>query len=173
MRYNYAKYCLTERLTEFKYRGSYEQIGKTIHKYSSNSGLDLINFFEQVLFSFLMGNADMHLKNFSLINHPVLGYVLTPAYDMLSTALVMNDDKEDLALTLNAKKTKIKRKDFISAFDLFEMLEKSQNNIFAKFEKTMPSWLEMIDVSFLPSEMKEAYIALIRDRANRLSKNIN
>lgn len=114
----------------------------------------------------------MHLKNFSLINNPVLGYVLTPAYDMLSTALVMSDDDEDLALTLNAKKKKIKRKDFISAFDLFEMPEKTQNNIFAKFEKTMPSWFEMIDVSFLPSEMKKAYIVLIKERAKRLDMKI-
>ena len=163
---------LTERLTEFKYRGSYEQIGKAIQKYSANPGLDLINFFEQLLFSFLTGNADMHLKNFSLINNPVLGYVLTPAYDMLSTKLVMEEDDEDLALTLNAKKKKLKRKDFISAFNLFEIPEKTQNNTFAKFERTIPSWFKMIEISFLPSEMKEAYADLIKDRAKRLDLKI-
>jgi len=163
---------LTERLTEFKYRGSYEQIGKAIQKYSANPGLDLINFFEQLLFSFLTGNADMHLKNFSLINNPVLGYVLTPAYDMLSTKLVMEEDDEDLALTLNAKKKMLKRKDFIAAFNLFEIPEKTQNNTFAKFERTISSWFKMIEISFLPSEMKEAYIDLIKDRAKRLDLKI-
>lgn len=163
---------LTERLTEFKYRGSYEQIGKAIQKYSANPGLDLINFFEQLLFSFLTGNADMHLKNFSLINNPVLGYVLTPAYDMLSTKLVMEEDDEDLALTLNAKKKKLKRKDFISAFNLFEIPEKTQNNTFAKFERTIPSWFKMIEISFLPSEMKDAYADLIKDRTKRLDLKI-
>jgi len=163
---------LTERLTEFKYRGSYEQIGKAIQKYSANPGLDLINFFEQLLFSFLTGNADMHLKNFSLINNPVLGYVLTPAYDMLSTKLVMEEDDEDLALTLNAKKKKLKRKDFIAAFNLFEIPEKTQNNTFAKLERTIPSWFKMIEISFLPSEMKEAYADLIKDRAKRLNLKI-
>ncbi|WP_306741187.1 HipA domain-containing protein [Marinifilum sp. D714] len=159
---------LTERLTEYKYKGSYEQIGKAILKYSSNPGLDLINFFEQVVFSFLTGNADMHLKNFSLINNPHLGYVLTPAYDMLSTALVMPEDDEDLALTLNAKKKKLKRKDFLSAFNLFEIPEKTQNNIFVKFEKSIPSWFKTIEISFLPPEMKEAYKQLIQDRAKRI-----
>ena len=163
---------LTERLTEFKYRGSYEQIGKAIQKYSANPGLDLINFFEQLLFSFLTGNADMHLKNFSLINNPVLGYVLTPAYDMLSTKLVMEEDDEDLALTINAKKKKLKRKDFIAAFNLFEIPEKTQNNTFAKFERTIPSWFKMIEISFLSSEMKEAYVDLIKDRAKRLNLKI-
>ncbi|PKQ62517.1 toxin HipA [Labilibaculum filiforme] len=163
---------LTERLTEFKYRGSYEQIGKAIEKYSMNPGLDLVNFFEQVVFSFLTGNADMHLKNFSLINNPILGYVLTPAYDMLSTALIMPEDDEDLALTLNAKKKKIKRKDFTSAFNLFEIPEKTQNNIFLKFEKVVPSWFELIKISFLPEDMKEAYIELILMRAGRLDLNL-
>lgn len=159
---------LTERMTEFKYRGSYEQIGKAILKYSSNPGLDLINFFEQVVFSFLTGNADMHLKNFSLINQPDLGYVLTPAYDMLSTALVMAEDDEDLALTLNAKKKKIRRKDFEASFNLFEIPQKAQDKIFAKFQKTIPYWFDLIEVSFLSQEMKEQYIALIHARANRI-----
>jgi len=164
---------LTERMTEFKYRGSYEQIGKTILKYSSNPGLDLINFFEQVVFSFLTGNADMHLKNFSLINQPGLGHVLTPAYDMLSTALVMEEDDEDLALTLNAKKKKIRRKDFEASFKLFEIPQKAQDKIFAKFQKTIPSWFDLIEVSFLPQEMKEQYIALIHERVNRLGMLIS
>jgi serine/threonine-protein kinase HipA len=94
---------LTERLTEDKCHGSYEQIAKAVLKYSVNPGLDVINFYEQVVFSYLTGNADMHLKNFSLIDRPEMGYTLSEAYDMVTTALVNPADKEDLALTLNAK----------------------------------------------------------------------
>ena len=82
---------LTERLTEYKYKGSYEQIAKHIKKYSSVPQLDLVNFWEVVVFSWITGNADMHLKNFSLYNigH---GYTLTPAYDLLATTLIMPED---------------------------------------------------------------------------------
>lgn len=69
---------LTERLTENKYHGSYKQIAKAILKYSTNPALNLVIFFEQGLFSFLIGNADKHLKNFSLINQPGIGPVLSP-----------------------------------------------------------------------------------------------
>ncbi|MGL5890563.1 MAG: HipA domain-containing protein, partial [Bacteroidia bacterium] len=77
---------LTERLTEHKYRGSYEQIAKAINKYSAQSGLDIVNFFEIVVFSFITGNADMHLKNFSLLQRNAREFVLSPAYDLVSTA---------------------------------------------------------------------------------------
>ena len=95
---------LTERLTEYKYKGSYEQIAKAIRRYSSAPQLDVVNFWEVVVFSWITGNADMHLKNFSLYNPMHGGYTLTPAYDMLATTLVMPDDTEELALTLNGKK---------------------------------------------------------------------
>jgi len=152
---------LTERLTEDKYKGSYEQIGKTIVKYSVNPGLDLINFFEQVVFSFLTGNADMHLKNFSLIQKPGIGYVLTPAYDMISSSLVVKGDEEELALNLNGKKRKIKRKDFEIALSSFELHEKVIRNILKKFDRVKDKWIEFIAKSFIPEEMKERYIALI------------
>ena len=57
---------LSERLTEYKYKGSYEQIAKLIRRYSATPQLDVINFWEVVVFCWITGNADMHLKNFSL-----------------------------------------------------------------------------------------------------------
>ena len=103
---------LSERLTEYKYKGSYEKIAKIIMQYSSVPKLDVINFWEQVVFSWLTGNADMHLKNFSLYSQRKGYYSLTPGYDMISTALLMPEDTEELALTLNGKRRKIKRSDF-------------------------------------------------------------
>lgn len=159
---------LTERLTEHKYRGSYEQIGKAIIKYSIHPGLDIVNFFEQVVFSFLTGNADMHLKNFSLLNNPALGYSLCPAYDMVATALVVKGDEEELALTLNGKKRKLKRSDFVEAMGHFRIDEKVKNSIFKKFQLAMPRWFDFMEISFLEREMQEQFVALIKERMNQL-----
>ena len=159
---------LTERLTEDKYHGSYEQVAKTILKYSRNPGLDVVNFFEQILFSFLTGNADMHLKNFSLLKTPGIGYTLSPAYDMLSTALVNPADNEDLALTLNAKKKKIGRKDFIAAFNSLKLDQKQQDNIFKKMENAMPTWIDFIGISFLRNDFKEGLLKIIEQRFSRI-----
>lgn len=159
---------LTERLTEHKYHGSYEQIGKAIIRYSENPVLDIINYFEQVLFSFLTGNADMHLKNFSLINRPDIGYVLSPAYDMVASSLVVSGDDEELALTLNGKKKKIRRKDFLEALGRFDVDQKSVENIFKKFQKSFSAWEEFIEISFLPRAMKKEYQDLIRNKAKQI-----
>lgn len=160
---------LTEKLTEQKYNGSYEQIAKAIAKYSANPGLDVVNFFEMVLFSFLTGNADMHLKNFSLLHDPDIGPVLSSAYDMLATALVNPNDKEELALTLNGKKKKISRYDFETAFSQ-HLDEKQQKNVVKKMEKAYPKWMEFIDISFLNDKFKSGYKEIIIERFNRLSE---
>jgi serine/threonine-protein kinase HipA len=164
---------LTERLTEDKYRGSHEQVAKAILKYSVNPGLDVVNFFELVLFSFLTGNADMHLKNFSIIHQPAIGPVFSPAYDLVATALVNPADDEDLALTLNGRKKKIKRNDFITAFKTLGLDEKQQENIFKKMEKAKTSWIEFIDISFLSNDLKTAYKNLIQNRFERLYPTTN
>jgi serine/threonine-protein kinase HipA len=160
---------LTERLTEHKYQGSYEQIAKAINNYSTNPGLDVVNFYEIVLFSFLTGNADMHLKNFSLIKSPKLGYHLSPAYDLVATAIVNPADEEDLALSLNGKKKKIKRSDFESAYGLSGLDGKQQENMMKKMKKAVPQWIGCIDTSFVSKEIKEKYKALIHERMKRLA----
>jgi serine/threonine-protein kinase HipA len=162
---------LTERMTENKYQGAYEQIAKVLLKHSSNPGLDVVNFFEQVLFSFLTGNADMHLKNFSIIKTQEQGYILSPAYDMVTTAIVNPADDEDLALTLNAKKKKISRKDFILVFDSFKLDKKQQENIFKKMDKAKDKWMNCIDNSFINEEYKVAYKELIKNRFERISNH--
>lgn len=155
---------LTQRLTEDKYRGSYEQIAKTIQKYSKTPKLDLVNFYEEVLFCFLTGNADMHLKNFSLINQPGLGPVLGPAYDLLNTAIVNPADEEQLALTLNGKKNRIRKNDFVVAFTAAGLDQKQQENIFYKMNQAKSPWLEMIQKSFLSEDFKELYSKILKER---------
>ena len=159
---------LTERLTEHKYKGSYEQIGKTILKYANNPLLDVINYFEQLVFSFLTGNADMHLKNFSLIKMPDAGWTLCPAYDMVPSALVMKDDPEELALNLNGKKRKITANDFMAAMETCRIPQKATENIFQRFKGIESKWNEIIRHSFLSEPMKNAYSALIDERITKL-----
>lgn len=159
---------LTQRLTEDKYNGSYEHIAKTILKYSATPGLDVINFFELVVFSFITGNADMHLKNFSLLDQPSLGMTLSPAYDLVNTALVNPADKEEMALTLNGKKSNLRKQDFIVAMNSMKLDEKQQQNIFNKMKKALPKWEAMIDISFMSATFKEVYKVIIKERMHRL-----
>lgn len=158
---------LSERLTEDKYKGSYERIAKLIRLYSEAPLLDIVNFWEVVVFSWLIGNADMHLKNFSLYK-PTSSYNLTPAYDLLSTSLVMPDDDEELALTLNGKKKKIKREDFEKAMLESGMDEKSMANLFKRFAMVLPKWDKLIQQSFLPQEQQARLRSLIESQAVRL-----
>lgn len=160
---------LTDRLTEYKYSSSYEQIAKAIRKYSSAPGLDVNNFYEMVLFSFITGNADMHLKNFSLLEHPKLGMVLSPAYDLVNTTLVNPADTEEMALTLNGKKRKIGKQDFIAAMNASLLDNKQQQNIFRKMFRAVPKWMETIDASFLTSDNKERYKSIIHERLTLLN----
>lgn len=158
---------LSERLTEDKYKGSYERIAKLIRKHSSAPLLDVINFWEVVLFSWLTGNADIHLKNFSLFR-PADDYMLTPAYDLLSTALAMPEDDEELALTLNGKKKRIKRDDFEKAMRDSGMDEKAITNLFNRFLKAVPKWHGLIEDSFLPPDLREAY----HDKIDAMARKI-
>ncbi|ALO29775.1 HipA-like protein [Porphyromonas gingivalis A7A1-28] len=152
---------LSERLTEYKYKGSHEQIAKLITKYSSVPKLDLVKYWEQVLFSWLIGNADMHLKNYSLYAPIGNEYQLTPAYDLLSTSLVIPEDTEELALTLCGKKRKLTRQHFLEAMTASGLDEKVCDNIFARFQRILPEWETCIRQSFLPGEMQRQYIEFI------------
>jgi serine/threonine-protein kinase HipA len=155
---------LTGKLTEQKYKGSHEQIAKKIAEYSAYPVLDLINYFEVLLFCYLTGNSDMHLKNFSLYK-PAGDYTLAPAYDLVSTKLALPQDTEELALTLNGKKRKLKKQDFDELPKAMKVDDKSIENVYEKFKKAIPLWMPCIDASFLPGQMKEEYKALIRERS--------
>ena len=152
---------LTETLTEHKYRGSYEKTGKIINKYSSQPGFDTLNYFELVLFSFIIGNADMHLKNFSMLENVDSNFTLSPAYDLLSTFLVIDNEDEQLSLTINGKKNKVKLKDFDILAKSLSLSEKQKENIYQNFikkEKNIEWWIAN---SFLPKNQKEILQNLI------------
>ena len=158
---------LAERLTEYKYRGSHELIAKLILQYSSVPKLDLVKYWEQVFFAWLVGNADMHLKNYSLYAPDSDAYQLTPAYDLLATALVLPSDTEELALTLCGKKRKLSRAHFLEAMTASGLDLKVCDKLFARFQKVLPAWENCIRQSFLPKDMQEQYLELISRRCNK------
>ena len=161
---------LTERQTEYKYKSSYEQIAKVIAKHSYVPLLDLTDFYEQVFFNWLVGNNDMHLKNYSLYA-PMGKWVLTPAYDLLNVSMVNRKDTEELALTLNAKKKRIKKSDFVRAMETSGISPKVFDNILAKYRKLLPKFNEIIDLSFLDKEDKEIYKQSITSRLARIEES--
>ncbi len=161
---------LSELLTESKYNTSTEKAGKIILKYSSNPGLDAVTFFDLNLFSFLTGNADMHLKNFSLMSNETGETVMSPAYDLLSTKLMPIDDKEEMALTVNGKKAKLKKEDFMVLGDNLNIPGKAIENSFARIAEHIPEMKVIIKNSFLSSELKKRYADLLDIRAKILAQ---
>ena len=159
---------LTDRMTEQKYRGSMEQVGRAILRYGSNPLLDALRFFEVVLYCFLTGNADMHLKNFSLLREEDGMIRLSPAYDLLPTALLMPEDREESALTLNGKKSRLVREDFLALARSMHLPEKSADRSLDKFLKRIPKAVAFIAQGFCAPPTQSAYGELMEERAARL-----
>jgi serine/threonine-protein kinase HipA len=160
---------LTETLTEHKYRGSYEKTGKTIKQYSSNSGLDALHYFKLVAFSFITGNADMHLKNFSMLERADGQFSLSPAYYLASTLLVIKNEAEQMSLTLNGRKNKIAKKDFIAFASNLSLNEKQISNCFRSFSGKTEAAVWWITNSFLPAEQKIILKETVINRINLLN----
>ncbi|MBQ3636673.1 MAG: HipA domain-containing protein [Bacteroidales bacterium] len=158
---------LTLHPTEYKYKGSHEQIAKTIVQYSSIPKLDLTNYMQLLLFCFVTGNNDMHLKNFSLYR-PSKDYQLTPAYDLLNVAIANPKDTEELALTLSGRKKKLRLIDFLSAAKTMGIDENVVMRLVEGLRKALPKWQTLIYSSFLSDDFKEAYEQLIVSRLGRL-----
>ena len=161
---------LANRLTEQKYQGSYEMIAKLIECYSCVPKLDLVNYWEQVLFSWIVGNADMHLKNFSIISEKPGKYLLTPTYDQVSTAIVMPEDTEELALSLNGFQKKLMAMDFAQAMEATGLTEQIAQRMMSRFTALKDKWFDCIDESFISDLQKAQFKELISQRLATLSK---
>lgn len=158
---------LSELLTEQKYKSSYERVGKVIKQYTTNSGLDVIKYFRLVLFSFLTGNNDMHLKNFSLM-HTDKGILFSPAYDLLNINLIFPKDQEDLALTLGGRKRKVKKADFDQFAMSLGMGDKVRDNIYKEFSKQTGKVQDLIDSSFLSGDFKQEYLSIFQNKVKQI-----
>lgn len=158
------------RLTEDKYRGSYERCAKIIKKYSSRIGIDITEFYIRLVFCFIVGNSDMHLKNFSLIEttEGSQEYVLSPAYDLLPVNANLPEDKEQFALTMNGKKMHILKGDFLKFASTCDIPRKTAIKLIQNLVSYTPKWLKMCDDSILPDDLKERLRQIIMERTEVL-----
>ena len=159
---------LDMRLTADKYKGSYERCAKLIKKFSGQPGFDLSEIFIRLVFSFVVGNSDMHLKNFSLIENNGK-YVLSKAYDLLPVNIILPEDKEEFALTLNGKKTNIRKKDFVIFAKECGISEIAARKMIQKIVSLKPVYIDMINESYIPQDEKQSFINLINDRCKVLA----
>lgn len=171
LKYAMEDFCqLAGRLTEDKYRGSYEQCGKILSSYSEQRNLDMSELYMRIIFCFIIGNSDMHLKNFSLKEIEPLKrkYVLSEAYDLLPVNIVNPKDKDETALALNGKKRNLRRKDFLILAENFEITQAAANSMIRSIIKKRDKMVEYCRNSFLNNEQIESFICFIDDRINRI-----
>lgn len=154
------------RLTQDKYKGSYERCAKIISRYSSRKGLDMTELYLRLVFSFLVGNSDMHLKNFSLIETDERSgkYILSPAYDLLPVNVIIPEDKEQFALAMNGKKENIRRKDFLVFADECGISRKSAEKMIAMLISKEDKFTGMCNESLMSEHLKERFINLMKER---------
>lgn len=163
---------LSEKSTEKKYSGSSESLGKVLDRFSSQPQDDKLTLFQIILFSFWIGNADMHLKNFSLWREPANQLIrMSPGYDFLSTRLLIpaNQDREELALPVNGKKNKLKWSDFVALGTSYKIPVKVLERVRDKMLDAFFDAEELIEKSFLSEKKKERFHDLLAERSRRLS----
>ena len=161
---------LSNRLTEHKYYGTYQQLADVIKKYSSAPMLDVQRFWEVVLFSWITGNSDMHCKNFSLLDTGNGEYALSPAYDLLAVLLAAPEDTEEMAMsfTVGGAKNGFDRNTFMTAFTQSGISVAVANKMIERLTSYRPLWTKLISQSFLPEKMKDAYCNLLNRRIDLL-----
>ncbi len=148
---------------EDKYKSTMERLGKKIGDLSENTLLDKLRFFELAVFNYIIGNNDMHLKNFSMIYSDV-GWVLSPAYDLLNVKIILPEDKEDTAILLGGKKENFSKEYFDRFGENLKLNKKQIKGIYRRLK----TWLEKaqikIEKSFLSIENKKKYLDQINER---------
>lgn len=162
---------LLSKSREEKYRSSMEQVVEIINQYCSFPAIECIKLFKLTLFNYLIGNEDMHLKNFSIISRNQIN-CLSPAYDLLNTSIAMINPKEELALPLKGKKNNLTKKDFLEYFAI-ERLKIKQviiDEIMHDFSVKIPHWNQLIECSFLSHKMQQKYKDLLAQRFNIMFK---
>ncbi|MBK7223143.1 MAG: HipA domain-containing protein, partial [Saprospiraceae bacterium] len=146
-----------------KYMGTMEKLGKTIGDLSSNTLLDKLRFFESTVFNFIIGNNDMHLKNYSMFLSE-MGWVLSPFYDLLNVKMILPKDKEDTALLLGGKKENFNKGYFDRLGAGLKLNDKQINAVYKRLQEWLPKAIQLINISFLDSDKQEAYKKLIAER---------
>lgn len=146
-----------------KYKGTMETVGKTIGELSVNTLYDKLRFFESAVFNYVIGNNDMHLKNYSMFLSEQ-GWVLSPFYDLLNVKIILPTDKEETALMLGGKKKNFNKGYFDRLGKVLKLNDKQINSVYKRMQNELPQATQLIDASFLIEDFKNEYKALIIER---------
>lgn len=163
---------LAGRSRDTKYDFTIEKIIHLIEKFCTFPAIEKIKFFKLVLFSFLIGNEDMHIKNFSLITRKNK-VEFSPAYDLLNSPLAMGGAEEEMALHLAGKRSRFRKQELIDYLGRARLGLNKETIIQTEkdFQKVMTEWEQLINSSFLDSERKVLYLELIKERFQRLGRD--
>lgn len=159
---------LTGNTRDTKYRFTMEKLIPVLDEYCSFPAIEKADFFKRILFCYVTGNEDMHLKNFSLITQKGKT-TLTPIYDFLNSTIAIKNPEDEIALMLKGKKSNLKAADFIDYYAKEKLLlnEKTINTILDQMKRATPKWKELLEISFLSDVMKEKYLDLLESRVGR------
>ena len=159
----------------YKYTGSYEEMGRLLRKYCPSYRIEVEKLFAQIVFNYICGNGDAHLKNFSLLECSFGDHQLSPCYDLLCTslhlpnetrtALELFDDFETESYQRNAF---YKRADFLELANRYEMLPLRAEALLKRFESSSEAAESLVMRSLLSTQAKDRYLAIFRDRLTAL-----
>ena len=155
---------ISGRLTEDKYKGSYDQVAKLMNRYSTQPGIDVVRFYELLLYCYVVGNGDMHLKNFALYAPNDWDLQLTPAFDLVSTALVIPEDKDECALTLNGKKRKLQVADWLTFAEQAGVAPRAAEKLMQRMVGSSTKIQQKIEQSLLSDGHKQTLFNVVQQR---------
>lgn len=152
-----------------KYKSSMEKVITVIEQFCTFPKIEFVKLFKLTLFNFLVGNEDMHLKNFSLITRDNK-ISLSPAYDLLNSTIAQKNAKEELALPLRGRKNNLTKRDFFKylAMEQLGLNQKVIDGVIHEFHQAIPEWRELISFSFLSQPMQAKYLQLLDERCDRI-----
>lgn len=174
-RYSKGKKYATEDFAQLsgnsrdtKYDYTMEKLVKVIDEFCTFPAIAKADFFKRVLFCFITGNEDMHLKNFSVITKAGKT-TLAPVYDFLNSSISIKNPQEELALSLKGKKSNFKAAEWIDYYakERLELNDKTIDIILSDMNKSVSKWTELVEISFLSDVMKEKYLKLMENRIKR------
>jgi len=161
---------LAGKTRETKYDFSMEKIIGLLDQYCTFPILEKIKLFKLTLFNFLVGNEDMHLKNYSIISRNDK-IELSPSYDLLNTSIASKNITEEIALPISGKKSKLTSHILIKYWgkERLELNDNVINQTLEDIKRAQSKWEELLKISFLSTETKEKYYDILNNRRKKIN----
>lgn len=160
----------------YKYDSSYQEVGEILKKYCKAYPVEIEKIFQIILFNFLIGNGDAHLKNFSLYQIDDDDHILTPFYDLLSTALHL---PQETWFALDLFKSGFSEKfqkigfptgsDFIALAQVYGIAPKRVSRYIESFAGKSDQLQDLVSRSYLTAAARAAYLEIFNDRLKALT----